>query len=533
MVGVSCVLATFTFYILFQNTIAKPPPNIIFILSDDIGYHDISYHSTQVLTPLLDLMAKSGVVLEQYYTQPVGVGARASLLTGRYPIHLGFQNVTSLHPSWKMGLPLEFTLLPDVLKKHGYRTHIVGKWHLGHYKRTYLPTSRGFDSHFGYYTTAIDYFQHTWWDVNNIPPPSWTLDLHNSSGNSTECVPEHNGTYSIELFGAEAVRIIDAHNTEDPLFLYLPFQSVHQPNQVPNAYRRYFSQVETLDRQILLSIMSALDATIYKVYNALLGKGNAFWQNTLIVFTSDNGGWPIPGSTGSNYPLRGGKYTLFEGGIRVPAFVFSPLITNPRRVERNLIHVTDWYPTLLMLAGARDSEYNSLDGFNQWRLLSEGVHGGNTAQRVEILHNIEVSERGVVTSAFRYGSWKILTGKWAKCTIYSDPHYCSWIPPPSIAEYYYSDLKESTFSDDPFEEDDIDFQSRTSNRTYSPLLLFHINSDPKELWDRSSVYPNIVNLLLNRLDNYFDSMISPVGIHTSEKWKPVAMQQQCIVPWDD
>ena len=511
---------------------AESSPNIVFFLADDVGFNDVGYHNNRVITPMLDRLARAGVILESYYSQPVGVGTRASILTGRYPIHIGFQNLHSLQPDWELGLPLNFTLLPERLRDLGYRTHIIGKWHLGHHRNEYLPTSRGFDTHFGYYTSALDNFKHTSWDVYPHPAPSWALDLHNSTGNKTECLPVYNGTYSQELYRHQAARIINNHDVTRPLFLYLPIQSGHQPNQIPEAYAHLYSQVETLDRKIFLSMMSMMDGIIWEVYNALRNKGKHFWENTIIIFTSDNGGWPIPSSTGSNSPLRGGKYTLFEGGIRVPAFVYSPLIRNSGRSEWSLFHSSDWFPTLLRLAGAGENEYYSLDGFEQWNVISEGVTNGNFAKRIEILHNIETDSEGVVASAIRYGNWKLITGKWANCTVYSDPYYCSWIPSPPTADYIYFNSAEE-FDNTPGETPgrDVVYQARISNRDYSPMLLFHLSSDNEERRDLTQSYPNLVNLLLNRLDNYYDSMDSPLVIHTSNKWRETAIKNECLVPW--
>ena len=520
----------------FHQSETATTPNIVFFLADDVGFNDVSYHNSRVITPMLDSLAREGVILESYYSQPDGVGTRASLLTGRYPIHTGFQNLHSLQPDWELGLPLNFTLLPEKLKRLGYKTHIIGKWHLGHYKEEYLPTSRGFDSHFGYYTSALDNFKHTSWDVYPHPAPSWALDLHNSTGNTTQCVSGYNGTYSLQLYRNEAARIIKNHDVTKPLFLYLPIQSGHQPNQIPEGYSYLYTQMEAIDRRIFLSMMSLMDGMISEVYHALRNKGEQFWENTVIIFTSDNGGWPIPSSTGNNFPLRGGKHTLFEGGIRVPAFVHSPLIRNRGRREWSLFHACDWFPTLLKLAGAQNNEYYSLDGFEQWRVISEGVTtDGAVEKRIEILHNIETDSNGLVASAIRQGNWKLITGQWANCTMYSDLYYCSWVPPPPTADQIYFHIAEE-YENNPAQESpsgDVVHQPRISNRDYSPVLLFHISSDYKERWDLTRRYPNLVNLLLNRLDNFFDSMEYPLVIRRSDMWRETAIQNQCLVPWED
>src|SRR5262245_33645686 len=168
------------------------PPHIVFFLADDLGWKDVGWHGSEIQTPHLDRLAAAGVKLEQFHVQPVCSPTRCALLTGRYPMRCGLQTGV-VRPWAKYGLPLEERTLPQALKEAGYRTAIVGKWHLGHFERAYLPTRRGFDHQYGHYNGAIDYFTH-----ERDGGFDWHRDdrVHRDKG------------YSTQLLAAEAVRLI-------------------------------------------------------------------------------------------------------------------------------------------------------------------------------------------------------------------------------------------------------------------------------------------------------------------------------------
>src|SRR5829696_1154068 len=170
---------------------AASPPNVVYLLADDLGWADVGWHGKEIETPNLDKLAKGGAKLEQFYVQPLCSPTRAALLTGRYPMRYGLQ-VGVVRPWAKHGLSLDERLLPQALKDAGYRTAIVGKWHLGHVKRDYLPTKRGFDHH----------------------------------RDDKVCRDEG---YATHLLAKEAVRLIDEHDGKKPLFLYVAFNAPHAP----------------------------------------------------------------------------------------------------------------------------------------------------------------------------------------------------------------------------------------------------------------------------------------------------------------
>ena len=509
------------FRIVYGNNVQ---PNIVFILADDLGYHDVGYHTPSIHTPNLDRLANSGVRLEQYYTQSLCTVSRAALMTGRYPANFGYQRVDTQNQC-AVGLPLSLKLLPQVLKDMGYSTHIIGKWHLGFYKSEYLPHNRGFDTFFGFYASSLYHYTHVSYNIRPRPGPYWALDLHNNS----KCVSHLRGQYASDIFTSEAVRIISQHSGNSSIFLYLPLQLVHTPNEAPERLRNLYSSTLDLDRQILLGMISALDESVGRIVSALEEKGPAFWNNTVIIFASDNGGWTKPGSSGINYPLRGGKFTLFEGGLRVPAFVYSPLIEKPGRIEDSLVHVSDWYPTLIRLAGGDPAGFNGLDGVDQLELISRGT----SSPRNEILHNIYIINNQI-TSAIRVGDWKLLTGLWAKCNMYSNPYFCGWVPPPDSTHFppNLTNVPQS-FLGGNVNSQRID-ASYLTNSTFYPVALYNIKNDPSEFYDVSELNVDIVSKLLGKLREYWLYM-SP-SVHVAYEWEKMAAAAKrygCLAPWDD
>jgi arylsulfatase A-like enzyme len=355
----------------------RPRPNVVFILADDLGSHDVGWRGSQIKTPHLDRLAKSGARLNQFYVQPVCTPTRAALMTGRYPLRHGLQTGV-VRPWAQYGLPLEERTLPQTLREAGYETAIVGKWHLGHFQPAYLPTRRGFDHQYGHYNGALDYYTHI---------RDGGFDWHkNDQVNRDE-------GYSTELLGLEAVRRIKERDAAKPLFLYVPFNGVHAPHQVPASYEEAYPQFKG-KRKTYAGMVTAVDDAVGKITAALASE--KLLENTLIVFSSDNGG-PSPGTITSNGSLRAGKGTLYEGGVRVCAFASWPGHIESRDVEVPL-HMTDWYPTLLQLAGANLDQPLPLDGRDLWPALTEGK-----STREEIVINSTPTG-----GAIRVGDWKLV-----------------------------------------------------------------------------------------------------------------------------
>ena len=365
---------------------APAKPNIIYILADDMGYADAGFNGGKdIKTPNLDLLARGGANLKSFYVQPVCSPTRSALMTGRYPSSTGIYSVVKPRTPW--GLKLEEQTLPQMLRSAGYETAISGKWHLGEFEPAYRPTQRGFDHQYGHWFGAIDYNTHLREGV---------LDWHR---NDQPCKDEG---YSTHLIAREACRMIRERNPDKPLFLYLPFNAVHGPFQVPEKYSEPYTDLKGV-RRTYAGMLSAMDEAVGQVLAALDEK--KIRDNTLILFSSDNGG-PSPGRITSNGPLRAGKGTLYEGGVRVCAFANWPGRIPAGKTIDEPLHAVDWYPTLAKLTGARLEQKLPLDGLDIWPVLTAGAKSPHEAI---ILCG---TQRG--QAAIRMGDWKLLVSAGGK-----------------------------------------------------------------------------------------------------------------------
>ena len=361
-----------------QTTPARP--NIVFIFADDLGFNDVGFNGgKEIATPRLDKLAASGVRLDHHYVQPVCSPTRAAFLTGRYPMRHGLQ-VGVVLPWAQYGLPLEERTLAQALKGAGYATAIVGKWHLGHVERAYLPTERGFDVQYGHYLGTIDYFTHE---------RAGGHDWHRQDRESRD------EGYSTHLLSKEAVAFVNAQSANRPFFLYVAFNAVHAPHQVPDAYKAPYAALPE-PRRTYAGMLAAMDEGIGQILDALEQKG--LRENTLVVFSSDNGG-PMPGKVTDNGQFREGKGTYYEGGVRAAACVSWPGRIKAGMHVTQPLHVVDWYPTLLKLAGVKLEQRLSIDGLDAWGTIARG----ETSPHREILINA-----APMGGAIRAGNWKLV-----------------------------------------------------------------------------------------------------------------------------
>jgi arylsulfatase A-like enzyme len=377
--------------LLAATSHAQEKPNIVHIVADDLGWKDVGFHGSNISTPNIDMLAKTGAELTSFYAQPMCTPTRACLMTGRYPFRYGLQ--TAVIPSaHTYGLPTDEWLLPQALKEVGYTTAIVGKWHLGHADKKYWPRQRGFDHQYGPLIGEIDYFTHEQHDV---------LDWYRNNQ------PLEAKGYSTELIGQEAVRFIGQHPKDKPLYLYLTFNAPHTPYQAPERYLEKYKQIADPNRRAYCAMISAMDEQIGQVVKAIDQKG--IRQQTLILFHSDNGGVKNKMFAGEgdmsnitipcdNGPYRDGKGSLYEGGTRVCAIANWPGKIQPGKVDE-LIHVVDLFPTIAKLGGASTNKGKPLDGLDVWTTISEG----RASSRKEIVYNIEPFRAGI-----RQGNWKLV-----------------------------------------------------------------------------------------------------------------------------
>ncbi|VEN61333.1 unnamed protein product [Callosobruchus maculatus] len=387
-----------------QHTWAKngpTRPNVIVIVADDMGFNDVGFHgSNEIPTPNIDALGYNGVILNSHYTQALCTPSRSAFLTGKYPIHLGMQHLVILEPEpW--GLPLNETLLPQHLKNNGYKTHAIGKWHLGFFRKEYTPTFRGFDTHYGYWQGLQDYYKH---DTH----ATFSNEVGYDMRRGMEVDWSAKGNYSTTLFTQEALRLISEHDTSSPMFMYLAHLAPHSGNdddplQAPDEEIAKFAYIKDPERRIYAAMVSMLDQSVGTVVAALREKG--MLDNSIILFMSDNGAKPdgIHANHGSNYPLRGTKNSDWEGGTRNIAAIWSPLIKKPQRVSNNLMHITDWLPTFYSAIGLNHSELGLIDGIDMWSSISTG----SPSPRTEMVYNIDdVDNYG----AIRKDNWKYTYG---------------------------------------------------------------------------------------------------------------------------
>jgi arylsulfatase A-like enzyme len=354
-------------------------PNVVFILADDLGREDCGFMGgKEIKTPWIDKLALAGARLDAFYVQPVCSPTRAALLTGRYPMRHGLQ-VGVVRPWAQYGLPLEERTLAQALKEAGYATAIVGKWHLGHFAEAYLPTRRGFDHQYGHYNGAIDYFTHV---------RDGGFDWHR---NDKVCRDEG---YATHLLASEAARFIH-DNARKPFFLYVAFNAVHSPHQVPDEYLKPYAHLKG-ERRKYAGMLAAMDEAVGQIVDAVEKAGVR--KNTLFVFSSDNGG-PQPGVVTDNGKFRAGKGTLYEGGVRVAAFATWDGHIKPGGTVTEPIHIVDWYPTLLKLCGANSQQKLPADGLDIWPTLTEGKASP---------HDVILLNTTPGGGAVRAGDWKLI-----------------------------------------------------------------------------------------------------------------------------
>ena len=357
---------------------AAKQPDIVFFLIDDLGYADCGFNGgKEIKTPNIDRLAQSGAIIENHYVQPVCSPTRSTLLTGRYPTHTGVYTIVSPGAGW--GLPLAERTLADALRSAGYRTALTGKWHLGEFEKTYQPNARGFDHQYGHFFGMLDYFTHE--RMNK-------LDWYRNGE------PLKEEGYTTHLIAKEACKVIATGDQSKPLFLYVPFNGVHSPFQVPDSYLKPYAHLKG-NRQKLAGMLAAVDEAIGQIEAALKQAGRL--ENTLIVFSSDNGG-PSPGD---NTPLRDFKGSIFEGGTRAAAFATWPGHIPAGQRIRQPMHMVDWYPTLIKQAGGSLEQKLPVDGLDVWPMLTKQAASPHDAI-------LSVSTQGPSRAAVRMGDWKLI-----------------------------------------------------------------------------------------------------------------------------
>ncbi len=359
----------------------KDAPNIVFALVDDWGWNDIGYQSTYLpfTTPHIDALATEGIKLGNYYSAFLCVPARTSFLTGRYPLRYGMYR-----EEYGGEIPLDEYLIAEELQSAGYRTYMVGKWHVGYSSVSRTPTYRGFDYFYGYYNGYIDYYTKKYGS---------DLDLHENTELVSDPTELDSNYHSAILFQSKVNKLLASHSTsydDQPFFLYYALQLMHTEWAADQIYIdrcKFDGSDPSLDLYCGMSLM--LDEVIGNLTCALDRYG--FSDNTILIVASDNGG--TSDIKGSNYPLLGSKGSTHRGGISVPAFIHSKLIPESRRgtTYNDYVHVTDWLPSLMHVA--TDGEWTGsfggssvvIDGINVW----DAIINDEDSPRTSILHLLD------------------------------------------------------------------------------------------------------------------------------------------------
>eukprot|EP00966_Prymnesium_polylepis_P183299 4247991-Prymnesium_polylepis.1 len=379
---------------LSEETPAQPP-HLIMMVIDDLGWTDVGYNGGHFPTPNIDSLTRDGVILDKYYVQPVCSPTRAALTTARYPFRTGLQHSTTLVPGSTAKIPSDTATIAEVVKHAGYATHAIGKWHLGYSGWEDTPLGRGFESYVGYLQGGEDYYTH-----------ELGVKLHNNrtfSGmdlwrNKTAMWDAY-GTHNTKTFMDEAKRVLDNHDASTPLFMYFAHQEIHAPLEQPpegSASRRACAGFNvtspigpdaTADRHTLCTMVSNVDSAIGSFVQMLKAKG--MWENTVLWLTTDNGGMtygvkadsaqPVAISSSSNWPLRGGKATLFEGGVRGISFVAGGFLPDAARgtTRSELMQHVDIPTTMAKLAGAEWTR-GTPDGLDVWDTIVSGAPSKRT-----------------------------------------------------------------------------------------------------------------------------------------------------------
>lgn len=409
-------------FALFAVAYASGQPHILMILADDFGWGDSDWHKQkdwdELATPHMLELIKDGIELDRHYAFKFCSPSRSAIQSGRNPVNVNVQNldpvmVNDSDPvSGFMGIPRNMTGMGSVMKKAGYATVFAGKWDVGMATEDHTPKGRGYDSSMLYFKHDNDYwtsysnpsddvegstgcpgqplFTDLWkdsapaWGLNNsgacwVPSSGFPIVKRRTEENCPAYPSISGCRYEDEIFAEFVLDAIQTHNLGQPLFIFWATHVVHGPLQVPKIFLDLYNHVDDWRRRRYLAMTRFLDSAVERVTKMLKTRG--MWDNTLIVFSADNGG-PIyaRGDAGaSNYPLRGGKGSNWEGGVRVNAWVSGGFVPTAMRGQKldGLTAVWDWYATFAFLGGVDPTDHRAqvanlppIDSLNLWPYLS-------------------------------------------------------------------------------------------------------------------------------------------------------------------
>jgi len=512
---------------------AAKPPHIVHILVDDLGWAEVGYHNKEaraagdIKTPNIDSLAKNGLQLDRFYTEKICSPSRSALLTGRFGIHVNQQNVVpEVHNpddpiGGYQGIPINMTVFAEKLSSAGYDTSLVGKWDVGMATEHHSPKARGFDNWLGYWHHSNDYFTHTeekcygedvrdLWimdrkDVRNSPAvelqngPSCTVDNQIPT-------PGEICEYEEQILVDEVLRLINTHDVSsgNPLYLLYSMHLVHMPLEALQESMKLFDHIHNPHRKKMHAMVYTVDLYVGQIVDALRTTG--MWDNTLLVFHADNGGEIMTEFCGgNNYPLRGGKFSQFEGGIRVNALVSGGYLPDARRgqVEESLVSVADWYATFLSLAGLTPEQVQDnkasmaslppIDSVNCWPLISGKASSCRSEIPIGDTSAVGFNMDGqALVGALIQGHYKLLIG------------------PSNKGFHVGQDILTGPFFPNSTDIIIPEIHPKVCNRNLSEGCLYDIYSDPSEAINLASSHPELFYDMLQRLDAIQETAYSPV-----------------------
>ncbi|MCM8732479.1 sulfatase-like hydrolase/transferase [Hephaestia sp. GCM10023244] len=361
-----------------QNAPARQP-NVVVILADDLGYADVSaYYPGRFNTPNIDRLGREGVTFTQgYVAAPVCAPSRAGLLTGRQPQRYGFEYLpdgATRAVQEHLGLATGEKTIASLLQEGGYRTSLVGKWHLG-LSEEFYPTQRGFDEFWGFLPGQTNYIEPTAADAVNIAPASTTkalkgnLDVPRSDLNELNTVITGPDRKPVDLGDGYLTDQITDHatdfikrNSTQPFFLYVSYSAPHSPFQATRKYYDRFPDIADRKQRIYAAMISALDDGVGQILDTL--DSNNIGRDTIVIFLSDNGCAGYSASLCSDKPVSGAKLTQLEGGVRVPFMMRYPARVKPGMRETRPVSSLDMAPTIIAAAGLSLPQDRVYDGRN-------------------------------------------------------------------------------------------------------------------------------------------------------------------------
>ena len=457
-------------------------PNIVFILADDLGYGDLQCYGNPYLeTPAINKLAQNGILFTNYYSpSPLSAPARASILTGMYNHRTGAVDVSSNRAIDRIAL--SYKTMGDYFKKEGYSTGMIGKWHNGLYDLQYHPNNRGFKYFFGFLNGIQDYW-------------NWNLDQNGTN------IPT-DGRYLTDVITDGSLKFIE-ENKNNPFLLFISHHAPHTPYQAPDSLiEKYIAKGNgKLNKKVatIYSMIESMDSGIEKVISQLDSLG--LKENTIIVFTSDNGAQ----NTGEDYRFQAGlsgtKGIVLEGGIRVPAIISWPNHIPKNKTVTSPLHGCDWLPTLLKLSGSSSKIIGTADGKDISNVLlrkkDKYLKERTLYFQKNRYHPVAYSDAAIIE-----GEWKLY-----------------W---PGISETMKKESRDNPSvlkgTTEPHWEMACDTTIPLWN-DYIPMspLLFNLVDDPSERYDLSAKNPVIVNELVKKWDKWFSDVMEDY----QKSWKEI------------